>query len=102
MMKLRKNNRGFTLVELIVSTAILGIIAVAAGAFMVAGTRTYSSLNYTVRLQYEAQLAMAQLQEYTIDCTEGIAWDASETKLYIAFFSFQNLYQSRRPKKLEL
>ena len=81
-MKMRKNNRGFTLVELIVSTAILGIIAVAASAFMVTGTRTYSSLNYTVRLQYEAQLAMAQLQEYTIDCTDGIAWDATEQTLY--------------------
>ena len=75
MMKLRKNNRGFTLVELIVSTAILSIVAVAASAFMVAGTRTYSSLNYTVRLQYEAQIAMAQLQEYTVDCTDGIAWE---------------------------
>ena len=81
MMKLRKNNRGFTLVELIVSTAILSIVAVAASAFMVAGTRTYSSLNYTVRLQYEAQIAMAQLQEYTVDCTNGIAWDGST--LYI-------------------
>jgi prepilin-type N-terminal cleavage/methylation domain-containing protein len=76
-MKVRKNNRGFTLVELLVSTAILGIIAVAASAFMVTGTRLYSSLNYAVRLEYEAQLAMAQLQEYTIDCTQGIAWDVT-------------------------
>ncbi len=83
-MKIRKNNRGFTLVELIVSMAILAIIAVGASAFMVAGTRAYSSLNYTVRLQYEAQLAMAQLQEYTVDCSEGIAWDPTESALYIA------------------
>lgn len=83
-MKVRKNNRGFTLVELLVSTAILGIIAVAASAFMVTGTRLYSSLNYAVRLEYEAQLAMAQLQEYTIDCTQGIAWDAAAKTLYIA------------------
>ena len=83
-MKMRKNNRGFTLVELIVSTAILGIVALAASAFMVAGTKTYSSLNYAVRLQYEAQLAMAQLQEYTVDCTKGIAWDATQMTLYIA------------------
>ena len=81
MKKLRKNNRGFTLTELIVSTAILGIVALAASAFMIAGTRTYSSVNYTVRLQYEAQIAMAQLQEYTVDCTDGIAWDGST--LYI-------------------
>ena len=77
MKKLRKNNQGFTLTELIVSTAILGIVAVAACAFMVAGTRSYSSVNYTVRLQYEAQIAMAQLQEYTVDCTDGIAWNGS-------------------------
>lgn len=83
-MKVRKNNRGFTLVELIVSTAILGIIALSASAFMIAGTKSYSSLNYAVRLQYEAQLAMAQLQEYTIDCTKGIAWDATTKTLYIA------------------
>ena len=83
-MKVRKNNQGFTLVELIVSTAILGIIALAASAFMVAGTQTYSSLNYAVRLQYEAQLVMAQLQEYTVDCTKGIAWDATQKTLYIA------------------
>ena len=81
MKKLRKNNRGVTLVELIVSTAILTIVALAASAFMIAGTRTYSSVSYSVRLQYEAQIAMAQLQEYTVDCTDGIAWDGS--MLYI-------------------
>ena len=81
MKKLRKNNRGFTLTELIVSAAILGIVALAASAFMIAGTRAYSSVNYSVRLQYAAQIAMAQLQEYTVDCTDGIAWDGS--MLYI-------------------
>ena len=90
MKKLRKNNQGFTLTELIVSAAILGIVAVAACAFMVAGTRTYSSVNYSVRLQYEAQIAMAQLQEYTVDCTDGIAWDGST--LYIVNGSDVHLF----------
>ena len=83
MKKLRKNNQGFTLVELMVSTVILGIVAVAASAFLVTGTRTYSSVSYTVRLQYEAQIAMAQLQEYTVDCADGIAWDDGANILYV-------------------
>lgn len=83
MMRLKHNNRGFTLVELIAATAILGIVALAASGFMVAGARTYSSVNYSVRLQYEAHLAMAQLQEYTVDCNKGIAWDNSKHALYI-------------------
>lgn len=82
--KKKNKNRGFTLVELIVSIAILGIIIISASTFLVTGTRTYSSLNYSVRLQYEAQLAMAQLQEYTIDCTSGMAWDDTKDALYIA------------------
>ena len=29
-------------------------------------------------------MAMAQLQEYTVDCTKGIVWDATKKTLYIA------------------
>ena len=50
---MRNNDHGFTLVELIVSIALLGIIAVAAAGFLVTGTRTYTNVNYSVRLQYE-------------------------------------------------
>lgn len=82
MANIQKNNRGFTLVELIVATAILGIVALSACSFMVAGTRAYSSLNYTVRLQQESQLIMTQLEECAVDCTSGMAWDGST--LYIA------------------
>ena len=74
-------NGGFTLVELIVATAILGVVALATAGFMSASARTYSSVNYSLRLQYASQLAMAQLQEYLIDCNGGIAWDGDE--LYI-------------------
>ncbi|MEA4946128.1 MAG: prepilin-type N-terminal cleavage/methylation domain-containing protein [Oscillospiraceae bacterium] len=74
---MRNNDRGFTLVELIVSIALLGIIAVAAAGFLVTGTRTYTSVNYSVRLQYETQLAMNQIQDYVMNCSQGIAWEGS-------------------------
>ena len=78
---MKRNNRGFTLVELIVSIAILGIIAVAVSSFLLAGTRSYTKVNYAVRLQYETQLAMNQIQSYVMNCSRGIAWDGS--KLYV-------------------
>jgi len=74
---MKNDNRGFTLVELIVSIALLGIIAVAAAGFLVTGTRTYTNVNYSVRLQYETQLAMNQIQDYVMNCGKGIAFDGS-------------------------
>jgi prepilin-type N-terminal cleavage/methylation domain-containing protein len=74
----QKNNRGFTLVELIVSVAILGVIAMAAAGFLVTGTRVYRSVNYSLRLQYESQLAMAQVEDYMLDCSDGAAWSVED------------------------
>jgi prepilin-type N-terminal cleavage/methylation domain-containing protein len=81
---MRNDNRGFTLVELIVSIAILSIIAVAAAGFLLAGTRTYTGVNYSVRLQYESQIAMNQLQTYIMNCNAGAAFDKSSNTLYVA------------------
>lgn len=80
---MKNNDHGFTLVELIVSCAILGIIALGAAGFLVTGTRTYKNVNYSVRLQYESQLAMNQIQNYAIDCSKGIAYDNDKNTLYI-------------------
>ena len=93
MMRLKLNNRGFTLVELITATAILSIVGLSASAFMVAGARTYTSVNYAVRLQSEAQIVMAQLQEYTVDCTTGIAWDDSVGTLHIVNGDIVHLFR---------
>ncbi len=67
-------NKGFTLVEVIVAVAILAIISLAAMSLMTTGARTFTSINYYVSLQYESQLSMTQLQEYTIDCKETISF----------------------------
>ena len=77
----QRKNQGFTLVELIVASAMMGIVALASAGFLSAGARTYRSVNYSLRLQYESQLTMAQLQEYLIDCNGGIVWDG--TDLYV-------------------
>ncbi|MEA4934985.1 MAG: prepilin-type N-terminal cleavage/methylation domain-containing protein [Lawsonibacter sp.] len=79
--KRKWNENGFTLIELVVSAAILGLVILTAMGLMVASARTYSSVTYTLRLQYESQLAMAQLQEAILDCNGGIVWD--DETLYV-------------------
>lgn len=71
------NNKGFTLIEMIISTAILGIVALAAAGFVATGARTYRQVNDTIQLQYESQLAMTQMQEYVIDCNTAMSWDGA-------------------------
>ena len=48
--------KGFTLVEIIVSLAIMTIVAGAVGAFVVAGNNSYMRGNKELTLQEEAQL----------------------------------------------
>ncbi len=68
----KMNNKGFTLIELIVGIAIMSVIAIAVMSLMTNGAKTFSSINYYVNLQYESQLAMAQVGEYLIDTQENI------------------------------
>lgn len=78
---MKKNNLGFTLVELIASVAILGIIALGAAGFLMTGTRSYTNVSYLIRLQYESQLVMNQIQNYAMNSNSGLAWDG--TNLYV-------------------
>lgn len=76
-LKSRKGKRGFTLVELIISFAILAVVALIAALIVRAGGRTYSGISTDINLQYESQLAMSQIQDYVIDCNAYIAADSS-------------------------
>ncbi|MEG1633683.1 MAG: type II secretion system protein [Oscillospiraceae bacterium] len=71
---MKDDNRGFSLVELIVSLAILSIIIVAVGGFLSAGSGAYRSVSANVSLQIESQLAMNQIKDYAVDCNGGICF----------------------------
>lgn len=83
-MKLVKNNKGLTLLELIVSFALLGIVSLAVVGLVSTGANSYRAVNTEVSLQYESQLAMNQFREYLIDCNGGLFWDNDARALYIA------------------
>ena len=80
---MKLNNRGLTLVELIVSFAILGIVSVAVFGMLLTSTKTYTSLTTSVKLQYEAQLAMGNIERHILNCNKGLAWNSSDKELFI-------------------
>ncbi len=77
---MRQNNKGFSLVELIVALAIFGIAGVAVFGFMVNSSRLYQRTNVEVKLQYEQQLAVNQIRDMVVESDRGIYFDeASKT-----------------------
>ena len=75
--------KGYTLIELIVSMALLGIVAAMCFGFMLSGMHSYNSVFDNVDLQGKSQLAMNHVREYMIDATTGIYFDVDQSKLYI-------------------
>lgn len=85
---MRKNHKGFTLVELIIAVAILSIVTLAVCGFIMVGSRSYTSANTDVMLQQEAQLALNQISDVIIDTTDSINYggksdDASEMEMVL-------------------
>lgn len=73
-----KNNKGVTLVELIVAVAIMVIVGVAITGFVLMGTRQYRAANEEVNLQYEAQVSVNQIQDLLIDATNGVSYTLND------------------------
>lgn len=71
-------NRGFSLIELIVTVAILAIVGGIIAAFMLSSTRVYQSADSEVNLQYEAQIAMNQIKNYVMEANEGITSNGNQ------------------------
>ena len=73
-MKFKCENRGFSLVELIVVIAIFAVVSVAVGGFMMAASRSYAVNANELNLQEEAQLVANQMQEMILDTAYGISY----------------------------
>lgn len=77
---MRKDQRGFTIVELLIAVAILAIVVASVCSFILVGSRSYASANSDISVQQEAQLALNQMSDVLIDTTRSVnyvGYDAS-------------------------
>lgn len=74
---MKKENGGFTLVELLISLTILVIIGIAISSFLYTSTRQYSAASTETTLQTEAQMVQNQLQNRILEVSKGIYMPAS-------------------------
>lgn len=94
-MRMKRNQKGFTIVELLIAVAILSIVVVTVCGFILVGSRSYAAGNSDINVQQESQLALNQMSDLLIDTTRSVTYtgfDAggttSETALKDADFTF--------------
>ncbi|SHO53933.1 prepilin-type N-terminal cleavage/methylation domain-containing protein [Anaerocolumna xylanovorans] len=78
----KSNNRGISLIELIIGMAISSIIIAAIILFMSAGSRGYQAAQSEISLQTEAQTIMNQIREYVLE-GNNIEYDSGNAALTI-------------------
>lgn len=74
--KLKKmNNHGFSLVEILIAMAILGVVSLTIYSFMMQGSRFYGKQYADADIQSEAQLVANTISDLIVDCEVNISYD---------------------------
>ena len=71
-MRMRKDQRGFTIVELLIAIAILSIVVMSVCGFILVGSKSYASANSDINVQQEAQLSLNQMSDVLIDTSRRV------------------------------
>ncbi|MCM1048049.1 MAG: prepilin-type N-terminal cleavage/methylation domain-containing protein [Clostridiales bacterium] len=66
------NQKGFTIVELLIGMVILSIVTAALTGFIVSSSKSYAASNTEIVVQQESQLAMNQISDVIIDTTRSV------------------------------
>lgn len=67
LLKKRKNNKGFSMLELLIAVAILSVVAVTVGLAMTSSSQTYRAVSTESQMQSEAQVVANSISNYVID-----------------------------------
>ena len=83
MKKILKDNRGLSLVELVISIAISSFILLAAGMFLHNANKSYRIASSLVDLQMESQILMEQMSNWVLEANR--IYVGSEGKVLVLF-----------------
>lgn len=78
---MKTDNRGFTLIEMLVCLVIFGIVVAAAYGLMLTGSLSFNTVNNDTNLQTNADITLNQLGEHIMSCSAGIAF--KDSTLYV-------------------
>lgn len=73
-MHMKRDQKGFTIVELLIAVAILSIVVASVCGFILVGSRSYAAANSDINVQQESQLALNQMSDLLIDTTRSVTY----------------------------
>lgn len=79
---MRKKNGGYTLVELIVTIAILAVVGIGIGTMISNSMKQYRMSSAEVSIQQESQLVGNQLANLVMNANDGVSAGTGELKMY--------------------
>lgn len=90
---MRKENGGYTLVELIVTIAILAVVGIGIGTMISNSMKQYHMSGAEVSLQQESQLAGNQLTNLVMNANDGVR--AGSGNLYMYHYDLEHDVHSK-------
>lgn len=92
--RMRGDNRGLTLIELICAVAILSIITATVSGAMIVATNSYRSGTTEAALQQEAQFTANTIESLIVDATNEVTFDGTVLKIKNTDYTYEITYNS--------